>query len=278
MKRSGFTLIELLVVIGIMGLLGTVSVGAYRAISRGMEERAALQNATQFIHAAYERALIDRRPTAIFFWNETLREETQDQNAVVVGHAVAVRQTGRISRVEGKYLYDEFADLNYTYGESGSTGGNTRGGGMYLYQLKNINEGVKRSQVYETVHRGDITEFFLLDDETGTMPNPTDGGRLTMFAFERMSGADNTSWSVGDAYGFEFQSLTLPKNYIFTAQFSESTDNPLQDLSGSTIVFDAHGDGGRNTIDVYALRSDKSGNLVASKVGATSDPKNEQNL
>ena len=52
MKRSAFTLIELLMVIMIMGLLGTVTVGGYRAMQRGMEERGVMENANHFIRAA----------------------------------------------------------------------------------------------------------------------------------------------------------------------------------------------------------------------------------
>ena len=51
-SRRGFTLIELLVVIGIMGLLGTVSVGGYNAMQRGMEERGVMENVNTFIRTA----------------------------------------------------------------------------------------------------------------------------------------------------------------------------------------------------------------------------------
>ena len=72
MKRA-FTLLELLVVIGIMGFMGTISVGGYRAMRRGMEERGVMQNVNQFIRSAYQRAQIERQPVAVYFWNETLR-------------------------------------------------------------------------------------------------------------------------------------------------------------------------------------------------------------
>ena len=53
-----------------MGLLGTVSVGGYRAMQRGMEERGVMENVNAVIKTAYERAQIDRRPTVMYFWNE----------------------------------------------------------------------------------------------------------------------------------------------------------------------------------------------------------------
>ena len=59
MNKRGFTLIELLVVVGIMGLLGTASIGAYRSVVRGMEERGAVENASQFVHAAFQRARLE---------------------------------------------------------------------------------------------------------------------------------------------------------------------------------------------------------------------------
>ena len=84
MKRA-FTLIELLLVVGIMGLLGTVSVGGYQQMRRGMEEKGVIQDVNTLIRAAYQRAQIDRQPTAVVFWNETLRGENDangDENMI----------------------------------------------------------------------------------------------------------------------------------------------------------------------------------------------------
>ena len=63
--KKAFTLVELLVVVGIMGLLGTVSVGGYRAMQRGMADKGVMENVNSFVRAAYQRAQIDRQPTAI---------------------------------------------------------------------------------------------------------------------------------------------------------------------------------------------------------------------
>ena len=99
-------------VVMIMALLGTITVGGYRAMQRGMEERGAMENANHFIRAAYRRAQIDRQPVALWFWNETIREETDTEPMIVVGKAVAVRRAGRVSRYSDLYLFDEFGDLD----------------------------------------------------------------------------------------------------------------------------------------------------------------------
>ena len=59
--------------------------------------------------------MVDRVPTAVFCYNRMLREATADDNAVVVGEAVAIRRAGRITRAQGNYLYDEFGDLDRSY-------------------------------------------------------------------------------------------------------------------------------------------------------------------
>jgi prepilin-type N-terminal cleavage/methylation domain-containing protein len=43
-NRKAFTLIELLMVVLIMGILGSITVGGYRAMQRGMEERGVMEN------------------------------------------------------------------------------------------------------------------------------------------------------------------------------------------------------------------------------------------
>ena len=87
---------------GIMGMMAVMSVGGYRAMRRGMQEKAVMTNVNQFIRAAYQRAQIDRQPVAVYFWNETLRVSSDDAGNVdvVVGKAVAVRRSGRISGVQ----------------------------------------------------------------------------------------------------------------------------------------------------------------------------------
>jgi len=287
MRRNGFSLLELLVVIGIMGLLGTASIGAYRSVVRGMSERGALQNASQFMHAAFQRSMIDRQPTAVYYWNETLRSSTADDNEIVVGKAVAVRRGGRLSGVSGRYLYDEFADLNLTY--STNTTGSARGSGMYLYKLDDLeNEGLKRSRVYETVHREDRSEIFLLDPAdgsaetaSGSLSAPSGAQTITFYGFEILDKA-GVEWSNGDAYGFEFQSIELPHNFIFGNEYSSDISSPVK--GEGTIVFGGGAGGyanrgdnisGSGTVDIYELRPNSSGSLTPEKIGTTKDPQEE---
>jgi len=287
MKRA-FTLIELLVVVGIMGLLGTVSVGGYKAMQRGMEESGVMQNVNSLIKTAFERAQIDRQPTAIFFWNETVREESteRDENIVVVGHAVAVRQQGRISLKTGSLLVDEFADLDQMFptgssveGEdtNASDGGSAaRGNEMYLYCLDRLEDGTKpqRSVVSAKIAPYSFTEVFM-----HLVNAPVDNvgsGRTKTWGFELIDPGSAT-WKVGSVYGLEFAELTLPKNYIFTSSYSTSLSSPVRDVD--TLVYRVGVSSGSGvtgvstrSIDVYSIRPGDTGQLQAQKVATSDNP------
>ena len=284
MTRKGFTLLELLVVVGIMGLLGTASIGAYRSITRGMEERGALQNASQFMHAALQRAMIDRQPTAVYMWNETIRARTEDDNEIVVGKAVAVRRAGRISRVDGNLLQDEFADLNLTYSVADGQGKSSR---MQLYKFPTGSEKLKRYTVHDTVQKREVQEVYLLDPADGSeekpggqLPLPQDDGAIPVYGFVCDSGSGD--WKTGNAYGFEFMTIELPKNFIFGNGYQSDR---VSSREVGSILFGGGGGGyqeiGGNassgkTVDIYAIRQDSSGGMSAVKVGTTVDPTRQE--
>ena len=277
MKRA-FTLVELLVVIGIMGFMGTVSVGGYRAMRRGMEERGVVQNVNQFIRSAYQRAQIERQPVAVYFWNETLRGSGDMANVVVVGKAIAVRRTSRITAVIGKYLYDEFGDLSFsrlildTDNDDETTDSDQASDDRTSLYKINGNEGAKaqRSEISSVTVRKKISDPLVM--EGASMQD------FYAYAFS-LADANGVSWKPGDAYGFQFAEITLPHGFAFGSSFSRSTSNPV---SGETaMMFTPGGNSGsgatggingKATIDVCSLRPDKSGNVVASKVASTQNP------
>lgn len=286
--KKAFTLLELLVVIGLMGFLGTITVGGYRAMQRGMEERGVMENVNALVSSAYERAQIDRQPTAIYFWNETQRaaSEENDETEIVVGKAVAVRRQGRLSRINGNLLCDEFADLNLSFktgdgaSSSSSEGAESadKANTMYLYCLDNMGSSqvqLRRSIVSSIVRSTTQNETYL-------QGRPTDSegsGEIEIWGFEKVSDDDPApSWRAGSAYGFEFAELTLPVNYIFGSSYSQNVSSPIQ--AAGTMTFSVGRNNGETTtgatvtgsITVYALRPSASGNLAPVRV-ATAEAK-----
>ena len=280
--KKAFTLVELLVVVGIMGLLGTVSVGGYRAMQRGMADKGVMENVNSFVRAAYQRAQIDRQPTAIYFWNETIREATEYETEIVVGKAVAIRRYGRISQVQGQYLYDEFADLHLTYqtddDESGGSDENT----MYLYPIDSLSDidsssQLRRSTVSGKVFRRTMTPLYL-SAQNGTLEGAAGSGEIETYAFQIMD-AGGVVWEPGMAYGFEFARIELPHNYIFGSAYSTSSKDPVREAG--TLVFDVGynsgngaqgGTGSRSSVTISNLRPGQSGSLSAQSIGQSDNP------
>ena len=150
--KKAFTLFELLVVIAIMAILGAVAMAGYRAMERGVTERAALRAMNQFIRAAYHRAQIDHIPVAIFHWNETLQEESGLAPPIVVGKAVAVRRSDRVTKVTDTYIYDEFGDLQFFNSSYASSEEST----MWIYKMNGSEGGAaKRSRITRDTYGGE---------------------------------------------------------------------------------------------------------------------------
>ena len=297
--RSAFTLLELLVVIAIMGLLGTASIGGYRAMQRGMEERGVMQNVNQFIRTAYQRAQIDRQPVAVYFWNETLREETDTQTTIVVGKAVAVRRSGRVTYVSGNFIGDEYADLRFnrlinSEGEeetSEQTASSGKGSGVFLYHL-NGNEGsqMMRSLIAKNTVKRTVTEHLFYGESINLQGEAArlkpleqeDEVKIELYAYQCID-KKGVTWKVGDAYGFEFAEIELPHNYIFGTSFSQDTASPVKGeqvlrfkVSANTGSGAKTGTDGNSQIDVCAVRQ-IGGSLQAKSIGKSDKPTEDLN-
>jgi len=237
-----FTLIELMLVMAIMGLLGTISIGGFRAMRRGMEERRVGDIVTQFVENAYQRAKIDRQPVAVYYWNETRRSEDSDEGLLVVGRAVAVRRAGRITRKDGNYLIDEFGDLRHSVAtdddgeEDNDETELTEGIKMFLYKMNgNGGSGLKNDRFavsQATRYKGEKIPLMLTDKGW----EETHKNKEAEVAAYGWYSEEAGKWAVGDAYGFEFAEITLPNNYIFGGDFSEDAKDPIKDAGNPLYI------------------------------------------
>jgi prepilin-type N-terminal cleavage/methylation domain-containing protein len=265
-NRSAFTLFELLIVIAIMAILGGIAMGGYRAMERGVAERSTLRSLNQFVRAAYHRAQIDKVPVAVFYWNETLRNETDMDPPVVVGKAVAIKRVGRITKITGSAIYDEFNDLQFF----NSKFVKSESGAIWMYKM-NGDEGanMERSRISKETFGESAQLTLVLGDGTSKT--------IQDYCYKLLDGAGE--WGCGDAYGFEFLDITLPHNFIFGDEYSKKTSDPIKGNGGLWFNPSANsGNGARDgvvgkaTIKVSSLRPDEKGAITVFDVGESIDP------
>lgn len=261
MKRA-FTLIELMVVVGIMAFLGVAATGGYASLQRGMAENGATKVAASLLKAAKERAMVDRMPTAVFCYNRLLREATDDENAVVVGEAVAVRRAGRISWVSGNLLCDEFADLASSYDLASDESDAKDFKGMRLWRFDADSGNTLSRMEYSTVSSAVVPVEINGWTFGGWAEGDTVGNSnltINAYAFVNLqtSGFEPAQWRVGNAYGFEFATVQLPRNFTFG---SGSVPSKVGDVSPAGVLFfDPDDYSTDRQIDVYFCRPDAGG-------------------
>jgi len=266
-SKNGFTLVELLLVVGIMGLMGTISVGGYRAMRRGMEERGTNKNVEQFINNARQRAMIDRQPTAVYFWNETRQDEKSDGGTlIVVGRAVAVRRAGRVSYIDNgkKCLVDEFGDLKFhkamdEEGESEDDNEARDGIKSFIYKVNGDESGFKRYAAGQATMKAQAQNIAQMMTDPDWREKTADTEVLA-YGYYLPGGVGD--WRVGDAYGFEFAEMTLPNNYIFGQDHSTDVKNPVKTVNTVLRFRPTGGAGGK--IEVYPIRPNKQGEPAVS--------------
>lgn len=262
MKR-GFTLIELLVVIGIMGMLATVSIGGYSAVTRGMAERAALNAATGIAEAALQRAQIDRSRTYLYLFNEVTRADSDDEAGLACGVAIAVRPVGRFTRISGDEYYDEFGDLNQSYTsldeesrDESQSEQEQSAASVRIYNLRTKDITTVREGVYCD---NDSQANDLEEGANGT------ARRIKAYGFKKIDGA---SFQVGDEYGQEFAVMRLPPGFTFgNVTMSSASDLGMKQVRVETIDATGGNDPSAPSLQVFRRLPDGS----FKSIGSTSE-------
>ena len=281
--RRAFTLMELMVVVGIMAFLGVAATNGYNALQRGMAERGAVDAASALLKAAKERAMVDRVPTAVFCYNRMLREASEDENAVIVGEAVAIRRYGRITCVQGRYLYDEFGDLDRSYDRQTEKSKLENGKGMRLWRFDDTDEvQMQYSVVADAVYDNDDIGAAYSFTSWGDRLSEGEGAQLSSdasvqelqkellvnkmpkiraCAFYNLNMSDREpTWQVGSGYGFEFQTIRLPEGFLFGSKVPARVGSIV---IADTFTFNPANFSANKSIDIWACRTDASGVLRA---------------
>ena len=249
--RAAFTLVELMVVIGLMALLGTVSVTGYFAAVRGMTDRAAMQDTISIIRQAMQVCLIDQTPTAVLFYNRQTQTkqgdgDTAEVEASSAGTAVVIKMAGRISYVKDDILVDEFADWNQSYPVSTSGSHSSNDKGIPFYRMANlaaeVSGGIEkcRTFVHTAVEPVDFdNEYMIAYGEQVQhfcqkyQKSKTDNAKFSSTAYNNgnnqrwghrvLGNAPKFQWKVGDAYGVEIGTLQLPNGIVYGNKAANST-------------------------------------------------------
>ena len=245
--KAAFTLVELLVVVGLMALLGTVSVTGYFAAARGMSDRAALQDSISIVRLAMQTCLIDQTPTAVLFYNRQMNvgdKVTSDEaRASGAGAAIAIKMVGRISYVKNNVIVDEFADWNQSYPVSVS--GNDNDPGIPFYRMPDLSsqvagginkcrsfvstavEPVSFDNEYMIAYGGQVQNFcdhykkYGSDNKKFSGTTYSNGNNQRWG--HRIRDRNGINWKAGDAYGMEIARLDLPQGYIYGSSAPNST-------------------------------------------------------
>ena len=222
--RKAFTLIELLAVIGIVGMLGVAAAASYGALVTGMRDRSACAAATAILREAGERAHIDRLPTVVYCYNICLKEPKGDDPGMVMGIMTAIRRVGRISQVKGRYLFDEFADLDQSYKMEDDEAEIRKMDGFRLFKYNDENSVQSRMQYSVVANAVYCKDYDNKPGEEGELTIFSGGinNRTNFFtsAFYNLGSSDREpgAWKVGDGYAAEFAELQLSEGYVFGQQ------------------------------------------------------------
>ena len=183
-SRAGFTLMELLVVITIMGIITTIAVSSYFAVTRAAAYSASHDTLYNTLVLTKQRAVIDGKMTSLIILNAS--------------EYIVVRAVGRISHVETGNSSDAYSDLSGAVSTEASE----------IYNL-------------ETNTLTTISKTVTISVWTIPIPDPFTGVDYFATAY-KFTGAGAGFFAVGDRYGFALHSKqVLPRGYTFAPPFPQ---------------------------------------------------------
>ena len=252
-SRSGFTLVELMVVVGLMGLMATIAIGSYSAITRGMNDRAAIDAAKSFAEAALQRANLDRTNTYIYLFNEVTKRDTDLDAGIVCGVAVAVRPVGRITRVpESGFYCDEFSDIGQMVKnreDEESEESAEESANKTFFRIYNITQP-GFAVVNESPDSKKVPVRDLEDADSSAMHD------LVIYGYRAKpnQGDGNAEFKPGDLYGQEFVVTRLPPGYVFSEQVQMGSISDLGQKQVGNVIEVLPTDTVRPSIKIYVRR------------------------
>ncbi|MCQ2391226.1 MAG: type II secretion system GspH family protein [Kiritimatiellae bacterium] len=199
-RTEGFTLLELLVTMAILGMLSVLGMVGYASAVRGMRERAATRGVESLLDLARRRAEIEETPTVVFFRNRRVAEEADGAGAGVGGEAGAVRAGGRISLIAEGLVSDESADWEKGWPCEGGDAGGHR---LYRLAENGAVSCLVSNRVYPISRAGE--KMAWTDADAASFP--------PAYGFKILDGC--ADWRIGDVWGEELASITLPPGLLF---------------------------------------------------------------
>ena len=292
-RRAAFTLVELLVVVGLLAIFATISVAGYSAASRGMADRGVIQNTVATLRIAQQVCEIDRVPTKVLFFNQSLTTDRNNTDSSrYQGTAIAIKQSGRITinPSEAGMLIDEFADWHQTYPMTGSA----NSPGMRIYRMRSDDEqkDIDGCSVlvqpcvspyplkdYMIQARTTIDQWCSQHGRTESMNEPENGaatyvgnGNNYVWGFKPSTSGSGGGdlkigdWKVGDPYGVEIARFDLPKGYIYGS--TAPRDNKLSAAGEVSFSPEDATPKMSKEVQIYAMRQGKDGRPAPKQVGS----------
>ena len=243
-QRRGFSLLELLAVMAIMAMLATLAVSSYFAAVKGMAARSAKRHFENALVSARQRACIDGVRVSLMAFNEIGGFDSSgniDDDKLIACYVIC-KEIGRLSYVEGDYLFDEFADLKALFGEKSTDSSDrlrvssTYKGGFRLY---NLSQGSWTFVEPHVVLRdmgsanSDLLYSKALYENSATrasVANSEKNHAFKAYAFKMQTGSQAKStgardWHIGDIYGVEVAPIqNLPKGFKFEELSDDTKD------------------------------------------------------